>query len=53
MLLTKAKKKTLFVNLLFFSFFFFSYSCNVSPKSLDWIGQNQGFRISAYDGFRI
>lgn len=32
---------------------FFSFSRNVSPKSLDWIGQNRGFRISAHDGFRI
>lgn len=31
-------------------FFFFFH---VSPKSLDWIGQEHGFRISAYDGFRI
>lgn len=36
---------------LFETFFFFS--CNVSPKSLDRIGQEHSFRISACDGFRI
>lgn len=48
MLPTEVKKKALFLNLLFFP-----YSCNMSLKSLDWIGQNPSFRISAYDGFRI
>lgn len=47
MLLTKEKKKYFFLTFLFF------YGCNVSPKSLDWIGQNHSFRISAYGGFRI
>lgn len=50
MLLTKEKKRKKYF---FFLTFLFFYSCNVSPKSLDWIGQNHGFRISVYRGFRI
>lgn len=46
--IAQKKKKALCSNL-----FLSPCSCVTSLKSFDRIGQNHGFRISAYDGFRI